>query len=393
LLVKFLETYKDPKNIGLPHKGIVIDNKDILNLGRVKCFIEGFLEGEADQLPWIAPQKTDGGHAGEQNFKVPSIGAFVAVEFKYNDIYSGFYTGVWTDKLNNPSQFNEDYPNTSGSRDDAGNVFKVNKIKGTTEYKHSSGAAVKFDAEGNITLRTGGVVKFQSIDGGSEMVWNMATGEVTSVGQEGGNKWQGTISSIETSKHNVTVDELNTVVTGGVDTQISGNSQESVGGSKNEAITFSSDKVIGGTESKLVGLEASYTYGLSKTETVIAGSILTELLAGSYDVNLIAGSIGYSLAVGTYSVDVLAGDISLSTLVGTLNLSNTLASIGFNPAGGIDITTLVGFTVTDALQISLTAPLISLGLGLAPIVTILSDPLEDLVTGKPKLGVPTILAG
>ena len=37
--------------------------------------------------------------------------------------------------------------------------------------------------------------------------------------------------------------------------------------------------------------------------------------------------------------------------------------------------------------------LVKIGKGIAPMVSILTDPLEDLITGKPKFGIPTVLGG
>ena len=395
MLIKLFEQLKKAKPLTIPYKGVVVSNTDPKQLGRVKCFVEGLFESaDVERLPWVSKWLTKGGSGGETEGWVPQVGAEIIIEFKYpDDVYSPFYTGVWNSEIISPNAFGEDYPNTYGSSDEAGNQLSINRSKGTTEYKFSSGVSVSADQIGNLTVSgIKGKLRFESDDGQSFQEFDFASGVAnTSMSEQGclsGNK-----TLVESKTHDIKVGELNEAVTGSKNSNIAGTSKENVGGGKVLSVTTNYGETVGGNKSLMVAQETDETYGLGLKQTVATGGIIQDLLLGNKEVNLTLGNETHTLLAGNYEVAIIAGNLTLSTLLGSINLTNNLASIELTPVGGINLTTITGVSFTDAIQIELLAPLIKLGLGLAPIVTILTDPIEDYITGKPKIGVPTILAG
>ncbi len=139
----------------MPHRGIVVDNFDPKRLGRVKCTIAGLFE-ETDQtiLPWIYPWNpvTTGGKTNSGSFAVPRIGTELVIEFKYKDIYFPFYTGYWQNNLTHQTDFDTNYPNSYGQRDDKGNILKTDMTVGETTYTHHSGFKIVFKNNGDVEI-------------------------------------------------------------------------------------------------------------------------------------------------------------------------------------------------------------------------------------------------
>ncbi len=159
MLIKLIEYLKKANHYETPYKGKVIDNEDPKKLGRVKVQIEGLLQGEKEVLPWIHPQTPANIGGGESSaFYVPEVGSQIVVVFPYEDVYFGFYTGVWENSgIHNPV-FDTDYPHTYGWQDSRQNGFLVNKKEGneTIEIKHTSGTKVTIDKDGNLLISTKG---------------------------------------------------------------------------------------------------------------------------------------------------------------------------------------------------------------------------------------------
>lgn len=153
-MIKYIEHLKKTENLKFPHKGIIVDNNDPKKLGRVKVTITGLLEDSIEMLPWVAPLNPFGlgGSNNGSSFSVPEIGSELIVIFPYEEIYFPFYIGYWQSSATHQTDFDEDYPETYGFKDNTGNILKINKDQQYAEIEHSSGAKIKIDNEGSLFI-------------------------------------------------------------------------------------------------------------------------------------------------------------------------------------------------------------------------------------------------
>lgn len=403
-LIKAAEHYAQRPNLMMPQKGIVVDNRDPRGIGRVKACVGGILEGDdafREKLPWIMPWAAigQGGSAGKASVPVPDIGDVIAVEFKFNDIYSGFYTGHWNSKVTAPGAFNADYPKSIGTSDQVGNQTLVNKEKKTTEWNFASGAKVKFGANGDITFVTKGKVRFESEDGESFSEHAMQDGVICNKGGES-TRLEGREVRIQGQEYNTDVENMTEQIKGARVTAVDGSLINTVGGSYQNVVAGNSSIAVTGTSEDLYTLLAKRTYGTGYQEDVVLGNILQNLIAGNISVNITIGNEVHSIAAGNYSVNVAAGNIVLQTLAGSVTIGAGAGSILIDPAGGVTITSAAAYTITSAAAVSLTAgasmsltaPTIVLNGGVGQVLTNLTAPIVDTITGAPHIGNPTVLA-
>lgn len=157
ILKNFIATRAGSKEIRF-FSGRVVNNSDPDKEGKCKIRVYGIFPNEIpdDDLPWSTPDfNFIGGLKG--SFVVPPIDAIVRVYFDNGDIYAPFYTTKAFNKnqLDFNSDISEDYPDTMVFFEtDQGEYFKINRKTQMTTYKHSSGAILTIDVNGNINLST-----------------------------------------------------------------------------------------------------------------------------------------------------------------------------------------------------------------------------------------------
>lgn len=391
MLIKVIENLKSTNIFSRPYKGVVVENKDPKQLRRVKVSVPGLVEGTVDELPWFHIQSS-AGLGGGTDHRIPNIDSEVIVEFPFEDIYTGFVTGFWQSSATAAGRFNEDYPDSWGVDDGSGTYFQVNRAKNFAELQHSSGSKIRMNADGSIELVSRTKIGFSSEDGKTNLDFDMNTGEIE-LSPKGTLSLQPNNLKIDTPEVNTTTGSKRETINGGETSEVVGGYKKVIGGSESRSIVGSKAESIAGGSSLLVGSKSEATYGLGKEETIVAGGILQKLLLGSVDVQMLLGNYSVSLTAGNYSVDVVAGNVSVKTVVGNFEIGNALGNISVDLTGSIKIMAALSLDMQAGVSASILAPTIKFGLGLAPIVTILSDPLEDMITGKPKMGVPTITAG
>lgn len=156
-----------------PLIGIVINNKDPLQLRRVQVKIEGLLEGsDTSNTPWFSPETSGLGSRTDYGTfdAVPEVNTAVEVTLVNGDLRSGKYKAC-QDMSVDSSQlrlFGEDYPSTSGHCDSNGTFHRKNKRKGYEEDMHQSGIYCQKDSGGNLHVYIPGNV-FIHIAGGVAM--------------------------------------------------------------------------------------------------------------------------------------------------------------------------------------------------------------------------------
>lgn len=153
-----------------PLIGIVINNKDPLQLRRVQVKIEGVLEGsDATNTPWFSPEPSGLGSRTDYGVfdAVPEINTAVEITLVNGDLRSGKYKAC-QDMSVDSSQlrlFGEDYPATSGHCDAKGTFHRKNTHKGYEEDMHQSGVYCQKDAGGNLHVYIPGNI-FIHVKGG-----------------------------------------------------------------------------------------------------------------------------------------------------------------------------------------------------------------------------------
>ena len=148
-------------------------------------------------------------------------------------------------------------------------------------------------------------------------------------------------------------------VKGAAQFKVGGGWKQIVGGALSTSVISNRAASIGGSDSKLVAMTADYTYGAGRTEKVVAGKMDHQVLAGQY------------------LVTVMAGMITIQTLAGIATFGTATGKLMIDPAG---IISLLG-TITKV------------GAGTGMVLTTMTAPLVDNITGAPHIGLPTFLAG
>lgn len=140
-----------------PLIGVVVNNRDPLQLRRVQVKIEGLLEGDNENImPWYRPETSGIGSRSDYGVfdEVPEINSTVQVTLRNGDLRDGTYKAM-PDTSVDASQlrlFGEDYPNTSGQCDPKGTWSRKNKKKGYEEHLHQSGFYNMVDKDGNLHI-------------------------------------------------------------------------------------------------------------------------------------------------------------------------------------------------------------------------------------------------
>lgn len=400
MLIKLNEQFLRKNNLSLPQKGIVVDNRDPKGLGRVKATVGGILEGDRVKLPWIMPWAGvgQGGSAGQSTPNIPELGDVIVVEFKFGSIYSGFYTGHWGSNITRSGLGNEDYPNTEVKADKSGNVEITNKTKRTWEKTFASGASIQVDAEGNMTFVTKGKITFQSEDGETINEFDMQSGKQSNKSGEV-TEVTGRSVQINSQELSVNVDGLSETIKGARTTQVDGSLINTIGGSHSNVVAGNSSEVVSGTTENLYTLKAKNTYGAGLEENYVLGDIVKNLIAGNVSFNLTLGNESHSIASGNYSVNIASGNIVLQTLVGSVSISAAAGSIAIDQTGAINISassysvnSLAAMNLTAGATLSINAPLTQFNGGVGQVLTNITSPVVDTITGIPTIGVPVVLA-
>lgn len=395
MLLKPVDHMKKTNPFSKPYKGIVVDNDDPKKLGRIKVNIQGFLEGLAEELPWIFPENPTGlgGRADLSSFIVPEVSSRVQVEFPFDDIYAGFYTGYWqSDITHQGSTFDEDYPESYGFRDSQGTHFKVNKSKKFVEVQHTSGARIRMNDDSSVEIQSRSEIRFVSEDQKTELKFDMVTGNVNFDPKETmevkGNKTRLSAPVIEIDTSTKTEE-----IAGGSTSEIVGGRKEVIGGSYSQSVV--GDRAISnsGNKSELIAGETEVTYGQGKDETVGLGDMVAQLIAGDRNIEILLGNYLISLLAGNYDVDIVAGNVTIKTAAGELFIGNSLGTMEIGIAGNIKISALPTLDLESVGITTLKGSLTKINSGISPVITVLTDPIEDYITGFPKRGVPTVLAG
>jgi hypothetical protein len=410
MLINFSNYLKKTNALQRDYRGIVVNNIDPLKIGRIQVNLPNFIEGTQSangswNLPWVYQKSPSmlGGSGNSSSFAVPEIGNEVFVEFK-GDVYAMFYSYYWQSSTTHQADFDEDYPASYGFRDVTGNLFKINKAKQFMQFIHSSGLQWLVDSLSNGTLTSNNTLNFLAQDGKTQFTMDMVNGNITL------NARNSITLNAPTLNQNISTvtgnqGNHNDTVGGYRNSQIYGSYIRSIGGDDGESILGNRSSTVVLDDTELIGGNSDSTYGTGRSETVVEGNYNTSLeagnrdvtiLLGNYKVSLTSGSITIENAISTLSMDI-TGDIELSNAtselsissVGDVKLENETSSLELSVSGDIKLKNAVGdIDISPAGIITLNSSTFSPG----NVLTTTSDPVVDLITGVPTVGVPGVFA-
>jgi len=259
------------------------------------------------------------------------------------------------------------------------------------------------DKDGVVSVTSPTVIRFQSADRKTQLDFNMETGEVK-FNPKDSTELSGNKTEITSSQYFLKSPEVREDIDGSRETKIAGGQTTTVGGSSSYAALNNHQVAYGGNYTELITQLCNRTYGLGISDTIVAGghsrltllgNISDTVTLGNYLVSLLAGLYSLTASLGVNITTPLAVNITATTLNEIVSaLTQTIAAAYTLTAGAaVNISAGAAMNLTSTGPATLMGATTLLGLGLAPVVTILSDPIEDFITGKPKIGVPTVLAG
>jgi phage baseplate assembly protein gpV len=131
------------------YRGIVTDNNDPDNLGRVKAKVQRLLNDE--ETGWALPAFIYGGTSEQGLFAVPDINAGVWIEFEGGDLSYPIWTGTWYTSGSIPESAK---PGQKVFKTQSGHKMIFDDDAGTLEITDSNGNSIKMDSS-QITVSAG----------------------------------------------------------------------------------------------------------------------------------------------------------------------------------------------------------------------------------------------
>lgn len=333
-------------------------------------------------------------HAGANGagfFFVPEVGDEIEVEIYVDDPNSPYDTTdtelpeprwrcmVYSDAADIDDEFKVNYPNRMGWKSKTGNMLMFDDTEGEelVRLAHMVGTVIEMDRAGNWletivrdkivevlrnqdTFIQGednlNVMKNRLVDVRKDETHRVRGNYKVEVGGDFEQKIRGKqVFEINDLTQNIGLLKQN--ISGSKEMKVGGGYKKVVGGGASESVVSNRNISCAANETKLVAGLANHTYGTGKTETVALGNCSLLLVAGNMLFN------------------VTAGNILLSTLAGMASFGNLVGNIVVTPAGNMTIL----------------SPLVTVGAGAGMVLTTVTSPVVDTITGMPTIGVPTFL--
>lgn len=150
------------------YRGLVSDNSDPDNLGRLKAKVPRLLGDE--ETGWALPAFPYGGASEQGFFAVPDVGAGVWIEFEEGDLSYPIWTGTWYASGSIPESAT---PDQKILKTKSGHKLILDDNAGTLEITDSNGNTITMDsstvkiAAGNATRIVIDAPQIELVDGAS----------------------------------------------------------------------------------------------------------------------------------------------------------------------------------------------------------------------------------
>jgi uncharacterized protein involved in type VI secretion and phage assembly len=140
------------------HRGLVLDNVDPDQYGRIKIQVYGFYGSDIPNanIPWAVPASSlfAGAGSGFGAFVVPEIGSEVFVFFEAEDIYQPVYFAEAPNGVKGlPSERTSNYPYRRVWKTKNGIAIYIDDKDKEIKINHPSGSYIKIDTSGNIEIK------------------------------------------------------------------------------------------------------------------------------------------------------------------------------------------------------------------------------------------------
>jgi hypothetical protein len=149
------------------YRGVVVDNADPDQLGRLRLMVPSLFGGSANPQPsdpfvtdWAWPCVPFGGTAEQGFFFVPEVGAKVWVEFEEGDLDCPLWVGCFWSKPSasevpeEAKAMQENKPHKRVLKTPSGHLIEFDDTPGEEgiTVRHKSNAFLHFDAKGSVTV-------------------------------------------------------------------------------------------------------------------------------------------------------------------------------------------------------------------------------------------------
>jgi uncharacterized protein involved in type VI secretion and phage assembly len=145
------------KDLDKFYRGVVVDNNDPSEYGRIKINVFGVFDGIAtEHIPWAKPATAlfRGAGVGYGFFDVPEEGSYVWCFFEVGDIYQPVFFAAAPDGVHGlPSERTTNYPNRVVWKTKNDITIYIDDTDKEIKVSHPSGTYIKIDTSGNIEIK------------------------------------------------------------------------------------------------------------------------------------------------------------------------------------------------------------------------------------------------